>query len=89
MEDFYRQGRQRFNILMSGNQPVGGRWNFDKQNRKPPKGKLTLPEALWFEPDSITQDVIDFIKQSEAFQDNQSYWQWLCCMNKKKYTFSR
>ncbi|MFN6455034.1 MAG: cryptochrome/photolyase family protein, partial [Nostoc sp. EfeVER01] len=56
MEDFYRQGRQRFNILMSGNQPVGGRWNFDKQNRKPPKGKLTLPEALWFEPDSITQD---------------------------------
>ncbi|MEH2109069.1 cryptochrome/photolyase family protein [Nostoc sp.] len=59
---------------MEGNQPIGSRWNFDRQNRKPPKGKLTLPEALWFEPDSITQDVINFIKQSEAFQDNQNYW---------------
>lgn len=75
MEDFYRQGRQRFNILMEENQPVGGRWNFDRENRKPPKGKLTLPEALWFEPDSITQDVINFLKQSEAFEKNHSYWQ--------------
>ncbi len=54
MEDFYREGRRRFNILMVGDQPIGGRWNFDRENRKPPKGKLTLPEALWFEPDPIT-----------------------------------
>ncbi|MBD2683342.1 MULTISPECIES: cryptochrome/photolyase family protein [Nostoc] len=74
MEDFYRQGRQRFNILMEGNQPVGGRWNFDRENRKPPKGKLTLPQALWFEPDSITQDVINFVKHSQAFKDSQAYW---------------
>ncbi|WGV29112.1 cryptochrome/photolyase family protein [Halotia branconii] len=74
MEDFYRQGRQRFNILMEGNQPVGGQWNFDKQNRKPPKGKLTFPAALWFKPDSITQDVINFVKQSEAFQNSHNYW---------------
>lgn len=74
MEDFYREGRRRFNILMEGEHPLGGRWNFDKENRKPPKGKLNLPEALWFEPDRITQDVIDFIKQSLAFEDSQEYW---------------
>lgn len=75
MEDFYREGRRRFNILMEGNQPLGGRWNFDRENRKPPKGKLTLPEALWFEPDAITQAVIDWVKQSPAFKDSQDYWQ--------------
>jgi deoxyribodipyrimidine photolyase-related protein len=75
MEDFYREGRKRFDILMVGDQPVGGRWNFDRENRKPPKGKLTLPEALWFQPDAITQQVIDWVKQSDAFQDSQQYWE--------------
>lgn len=75
MEDFYREGRQRFNILMDGKNPLGGRWNFDRDNRKPPKGKLTLPEALWFEPDTITQEVIAWVKQSPAFKDSQAYWQ--------------
>jgi deoxyribodipyrimidine photolyase-related protein len=75
MEDFYREGRRRFNILMEGNQPIGGRWNFDRENRKPPTGKLTIPEALWFTPDEITQDVIDWVKQSSAFKESQDYWQ--------------
>lgn len=75
MEDFYREGRQRFNVLMQDKHPVGGRWNFDRENRKPPKGKLTLPEALWFKPDAITQEVIDWVKQSPAFKTSQDYWQ--------------
>ncbi len=74
MEDFYREGRQRFNILMEGDQPVQGRWNFDRENRKPPKGKLTLPEALWFEPDAMTQDVIDWVQRSPVFKASQTYW---------------
>ncbi len=61
MEDFYREGRRRFNILMEGKQPVGGQWNFDKENRQPPKGKLKTPEAKWFEPDKITQEVIAYV----------------------------
>ncbi len=61
MEYFYRQGRQRFNILMEGDQPVGGQWNYDKDNRQPPKGKLNTPSAKWFEPDDITLEVIDTV----------------------------
>jgi deoxyribodipyrimidine photolyase-related protein len=75
MEDFYREGRRRFNVLMVGDQPLGGRWNFDRDNRKPPKGKLTTPEALWFEPDEITREVIDWIQRSPLFKESQSYWQ--------------
>ena len=33
MEDFYRWQRQRLDILMDGDEPAGGRWNFDDQNR--------------------------------------------------------
>ncbi len=65
MEDFYREGRKRFQILMEGNKPIGGKWNFDKQNRLPPKDNLKTPHALWFEPDRITQSVIDEIKTQD------------------------
>jgi deoxyribodipyrimidine photolyase-related protein len=59
MEDFYREGRRRYNLLMEGSKPVGGAWNFDKENRKPPKGKLNPPAPRWFKPDSVTQAVIE------------------------------
>jgi deoxyribodipyrimidine photolyase-related protein len=65
MEDFYRHSRQRFEVLMtpasdqSGNaEPIGDRWNFDKDNRKPPKGRLNPPPPLTFAPDAITRDVM-------------------------------
>ena len=61
MEYFYREGRQRYSVLMQGKTPVGGQWNLDKENRKPPKGQLDTPESLWFEPDDITQNVIEFV----------------------------
>ena len=63
MEYFYREGRQRLNILMEGDKPIGGEWNYDKDNRQPPKGKLNTPPAKWFEPDEITLEVIDFVNQ--------------------------
>lgn len=65
LENFYREGCKRFNILVEGNEPVGGQWNFDKQNRKPPKSSLITPLALGFEPDRITQSVIDEIKRQD------------------------
>ncbi|WP_035985322.1 cryptochrome/photolyase family protein [Leptolyngbya sp. KIOST-1] len=65
MESFYREGRKRFDVLMEGDQPVGGQWNFDKDNRKPPKGKLDTPEPHWFEPDATTLAVIDKVETLE------------------------
>jgi deoxyribodipyrimidine photolyase-related protein len=63
MEYFYRETRQRFNILMDGDIPISGQWNFDKDNRKPPKGKLKTPPTKWFVPDNITLSVIDRVCQ--------------------------
>jgi deoxyribodipyrimidine photolyase-related protein len=57
MEDFYRAQRQRFDVLMEGDQPVEGKWNFDHDNREPPpKGKDTLDVTGPWKP---TEDEID------------------------------
>ncbi len=60
LETFYREGRRRFNVLMAadGEQPLGERWNYDQENRRPPGRGLVGPEPLWFEPDAITRAVI-------------------------------
>jgi deoxyribodipyrimidine photolyase-related protein len=65
MEYFYRWQRKRLNILMDGNEPVGGQWNFDEDNRLPPprtkKGQTphVWPQPLYFPTDEIDQGVID------------------------------
>ena len=70
LELFYRESRRRFGVLMEGSgkaaQPLGGQWNFDADNRKPPPKGLKGPQPLWFEPDAITQAVIDKVRQLDA-----------------------
>ncbi|MGI9278703.1 MAG: cryptochrome/photolyase family protein [Endozoicomonas sp.] len=50
MEHFYRKMRKRFDILMDGDQPEGGQWNFDHENRNRFKAKdlADIPEPLTF-----------------------------------------
>ena len=43
MEDFYRWQRRRLDVLMEGDDPVGGRWNFDSENREPPPAETRPP----------------------------------------------
>ena len=57
MENFYRRQRTRLNILMEGKDPVGGAWNFDKENRLPPPKKYEGPAYLEHKRDEIDQEV--------------------------------
>jgi deoxyribodipyrimidine photolyase-related protein len=45
--------------------PLGGQWNFDHDNRRPPTKGLAGPPPLWFAPDAITQAVITKVRQLE------------------------
>lgn len=57
MEDFYREQRRRFGILMDGSEPVDGRWNLDTENREPPpRGRTTLDVPPPYQPE---EDDID------------------------------
>ncbi|WP_340684049.1 cryptochrome/photolyase family protein [Amycolatopsis coloradensis] len=58
MEDFYRDQRRRFGVLLDPNgQPAGGKWNFDHDNRRPPPGRSTLPVPAPWHPRENEIDV--------------------------------
>jgi deoxyribodipyrimidine photolyase-related protein len=57
MESFYRKQRVRLNTLMEGKDPVGGAWNFDKENRSPPPKKYEGPAYLEHARDEIDKQV--------------------------------
>ena len=63
MEDFYREMRKRTGILMQDGAPAGGKWNFDRENRKPPKKGMTFPAPPRFEPDAETRAVLDLVER--------------------------
>jgi len=63
MEYFYRDMRKKTGFLMEGDDPFGGAWNFDAENRKALPKNHTPPKRKRFAPDPITQDVIALVKK--------------------------
>lgn len=68
MEYFYRQMRKKYSILMDGDNPIGGAWNYDSENRAPPKSGMQIPKTYQVMPDTITQEVISLI--ADKFPDH-------------------
>ncbi|MBN8504679.1 MAG: cryptochrome/photolyase family protein [Burkholderiales bacterium] len=68
LEYFYRELRQRHAVLMEGDQPCGGQWNFDADNRESfgSHGPGSLPPRPMFEPDALTREVIAFVESRFA-----------------------
>jgi deoxyribodipyrimidine photolyase-related protein len=62
MEFFYRELRRRYDVLMDGDAPVGGKWNYDSDNRQPPKAGMDIPAPGRFVPDHITRDVLALVE---------------------------
>ena len=65
LETFYRKMRRDHDILMKGKDPVGGNWNFDKDNRGVfgKKGPPKIKSPRSFQPDKTTKDVIKLVEQ--------------------------
>jgi deoxyribodipyrimidine photolyase-related protein len=68
MEFFYREMRRETGLLMDGDEPVGGQWNFDHDNRKPLPAALKPPKRQRFAPDAITREVLAMV--GARFPDN-------------------
>jgi deoxyribodipyrimidine photolyase-related protein len=68
LEAFYRQMRQRHDVLMEGAEPAGGSWNFDAANResfgKAGPGRIKAPRC--FQPDALTQEVLALVRRRFA-----------------------
>ncbi len=65
MEYFYRMMRKRYQVMIEGDDPVGGRWNFDAENRGAfgKAGPQNIPSPPPFAPDAITRDALSDVER--------------------------
>ncbi len=80
MESFYRKMRKRFDILMRDDEPVGGQWNYDAENRS--KLKKTdlhdIPPPMLF--DNSVRSINERIErhQIDCFGESPDSLMWPC-----------
>ena len=64
-ERFYRKMRQHFDLLVDPDgEPSGGRWNFDKENRKRLPADAEPHPPITFPPDPVTRAVMDEVERN-------------------------
>ena len=64
MEFFYREMRKKYDILMQGTKPEGGKWNYDSDNRKPPTKGLDIPAPYKESIDKVTKEALEVVKKN-------------------------
>ncbi len=76
MEYFYREMRKEHGVLMNDDKPEGGEWNYDSENRKPPKEGLDVPAPYFGRVDDITRECMDLVaeKFSDHFGDLEPFY---------------
>ena len=76
MENFYRDMRRKTGLLLKDGKPEGGKWNFDKENRRPGREGLKFLGPKYFEPDIITLEVLELVSKKfpENFGDLNTFW---------------
>lgn len=63
MEHFYRMMRRRTGLLMEGDAPAGGQWNYDRENRRPARPDLLRAGPLRVTPDGPTREVLALVEE--------------------------
>jgi len=68
LEYFYRELRRRHDVLMKAGNPIGGEWNYDRDNRgsfaKSGPGELPAPKR--FRKDATTKAVVQLVERQFA-----------------------
>ncbi|MDJ0624874.1 MAG: cryptochrome/photolyase family protein [Candidatus Caenarcaniphilales bacterium] len=90
MESYYRYLRKKHKVLMDGDEPIGGAWNYDKENRKPLKNIKTqeIKHPPKLTQDKITAEVIQLVEEyfPEHYGNSENFCyfvnrrQALCCL---------
>jgi deoxyribodipyrimidine photolyase-related protein len=76
MEWFYREMRRKTGLLMEGDQPAGGKWNYDHENRKPAPDDVDFGGPMRFAPDPVVEEVLDLVEArfGENFGTLRPFW---------------
>jgi deoxyribodipyrimidine photolyase-related protein len=76
MEYFYRDMRRKTGLLMDANQPAGGLWNFDSENRKKPHAGINFVLPTRFPVDLISSEVMTLVANrfSQHIGELEPFW---------------
>ncbi|MCE7883598.1 MAG: hypothetical protein DYH08_07020, partial [Actinobacteria bacterium ATB1] len=75
MEDFFRWQQSRFGWLMEGDLPVGGRWNFDMENREPAPGlQVTWPPPPRDPLDDLDREIVASLLETAFDSESEGTW---------------
>jgi deoxyribodipyrimidine photolyase-related protein len=76
MEYFYREMRRKTGLLMDGDDPEGGKWNYDHDNRKPAPESVDYAGPMQFTPDDVVEEVLDLVARrfGNNFGDLRPFW---------------
>ena len=76
MAVFYKETRRKMNILMNGEDPVGGKWSFDEDNRKKLPKNTKVPKFPTITETKHTKNLKPIIEK--IFKDHpgstQNFW---------------
>ena len=68
MQSFYMWQRRRLDVLMDGDEPVGGQWSFDAENRKRLPKDVAIPPSFSFNQPVEVGEAIEWVQA--AFPNN-------------------
>ncbi|WP_394153688.1 cryptochrome/photolyase family protein [Loktanella salsilacus] len=76
MEYFYRDMRRKTGLMMEGDDPAGGQWNYDHDNRKPAPGQVAFNGPMRFTPDETVEEVLALVADrfADNFGDLDDFW---------------
>jgi deoxyribodipyrimidine photolyase-related protein len=76
MEYFYRDMRRKTGLLMDGDKPEGGKWNYDHDNRKPAPDQGEFRGPMQFTPGESVRDVLALVgaRFADNFGDLEPFW---------------
>lgn len=64
MSSFYIYQRKKFNVLLENNKPIGGKWSFDKLNRKPIPKNFVIPKIKKINFNDQIHPFVEIIKKT-------------------------
>lgn len=75
LETFYRAARRKTGLLMDGDAPTQGRWNYDEDNRRAWTGEPPVPPRPSLQRDAITREVMELVRtrHPEAFGEIEPF----------------
>ncbi len=73
--DFYREQRRRHGYLMDGDEPAGGRWSFDAENRqRPPREAVDWPRPPIVPLDELDREILARLPATAWGHDPTGLW---------------